>query len=91
VNNWHLGGAFSESGFRDPGSQTGARLSQHKRGAAFDTKYRDAPPREVFDYLLAHADEFPLITVVEDIAATPSWVHFDVRNANWDGIRVVKP
>jgi|SRR3990167_9620762 len=91
VNNWHAGGAYKESGLRDAATGTGARYSQHKRGGAYDTKYRDASPREVFDYLLEHADEFPELTVIEDIEATPSWIHLDVRNASWTGIRVVKP
>lgn len=91
VNNWHLGGNFIESGLRDVVTGTGARLSQHKRGAAVDCKFNDVKPREVFDYLLAHPDEFPEITVLEDIESTPTWVHVDVRAASWEGIRVVKP
>ena len=91
VNNWHIGGRFKESGLRDPFTSTGAMWSQHKFGRAFDLKFRDAKPQNVFDYVLAHADEFPEITVLEDVAATPSWLHFDVRAASWDGIRVVRP
>jgi hypothetical protein len=91
VNNWHRGGTYSQSGFRDPVTGVGARLSQHKRGAALDCKFRDTTPQAVYAYLLEHPDEFPEITVLEDIAATPSWLHVDVRAADWDGIRVVKP
>jgi hypothetical protein len=91
VNDWHLSGSYSESGLRSLTTQTGARYSQHKMGRAFDTKYKDVKPQEVYDYLLAHADEFPELTVVEDIAATPTWVHVDVRNADWKGVRIVKP
>lgn len=91
VNNWHLSGSYSESGLRSATSETGARYSQHKYGRAFDCKFKDASPREVYDYLLARPDEFPEITVVEDIEATPTWTHIDVRNADWAGIKVVKP
>lgn len=91
VNNWHIGGSYKESGLRSSFTATGAVWSQHKFGRAFDCKFKDTTPKAVFDYLLEHADEFPEITVVEDIAATPSWMHVDVRNASWDGIRVVKP
>lgn len=91
VNDWKTGGRFRESGLRDPCTGTGARFSQHKRGAAIDAKFKDATPRAVFDYLLEHPDEFPEITVLEDVAKTPTWVHFDVRAASWAGIRVVQP
>lgn len=91
VNDWHLGGGFKESGFRNPVTGTGARLSQHKFGRAFDCKFKNAKPREVFDHLLEHADEWPLLTVLEDVEHTWSWVHIDVRAADWQGIRVVKP
>jgi hypothetical protein len=91
VNNWHLGGNYSQSGFRDPVTGVGARLSQHKRGAALDCKFANAKPRVVFDYVLAHPDEFPEITVLEDVKATPTWLHVDVRAASWEGIRVIRP
>lgn len=91
VNNWHLGGSYLESGLRDPVTGMGARLSQHKAGRALDCKFKDAQLREVYAYLLAHPDEFAEITVVEDIEKTPSWLHIDVRAADWEGIRVVKP
>jgi hypothetical protein len=91
VNDWHRGGRFKESGLRDVVTGTGARYSQHKYGRAFDCKFADATPGHVFDYLLERAIEFPELTVLEDVKATPSWLHFDVRAANWEGIRVVKP
>ena len=91
VNNWHLGGSYSQSGLRDPVTGVGARLSQHKRGAALDCKFKDTTPQAVYAYLLEHADEFEEITVLEDIAATPTWLHVDVRAGDWDGIRIVRP
>jgi hypothetical protein len=91
VNDWKDGGRFRESGLRDGVTGVGARLSQHKRGAALDLKFKHVKPRTVFDYLLEHPDEFPEITVLEDVAKTPTWLHFDVRAASWPGIRVVLP
>lgn len=91
VNDWHLGGSYKQSGLRDPVTGTGARLSQHKAGRAFDCKFKDATPREVFDQLLEHTEEWPLLTVLEDVEHTPTWLHFDVRAASWEGIRVVRP
>lgn len=91
VNNWHLGGNYRESGLRDPTASTGAKWSQHKFGRAIDGKFTRATPREVFDYLLEHAADWPELTVLEDVEHTPTWVHCDVRAASWEGIRVVKP
>jgi hypothetical protein len=91
VNNWHRGGGFTESGLRDPHTTTGAAWSQHKFGRAFDCKLNESTPREAFDYLLANQADWPEITVLEDIEATGTWLHFDVRAADWDGIRIVKP
>ena len=53
VNDWHLGGAFRLSGLRPMGSGTGARLSQHIFGRAFDCKFRDVTADEVRADLLA--------------------------------------
>jgi hypothetical protein len=53
VNNWHQGGAFSESGLRTMETGTGAALSQHKFGRAFDCKFRNVTPAEVWADLQA--------------------------------------
>jgi hypothetical protein len=91
VNNWHTGGLYKESGLRDPFTQTGAMWSQHKFGRAFDCKFKNGTPRQVFDHLISHAPDWPEITVLEDVDKTPTWLHFDVRAASWEGIRVVQP
>lgn len=91
VNNWHKGGAYRESGLRPSDTKTGARYSQHKTGRAFDCKFMDTTPQAVYAYVREHTGEFPEITVLEDIEFTPTWLHFDVRNADWPGIKVVRP
>lgn len=91
VNDWHGGGRYSESGLRRFDTDTGAKWSMHKYGAAFDCKFVQVSSQEVHAYVLANADEFPQITVLEDIAATPTWLHFDVRISNREGIWVVNP
>lgn len=91
VNDWHEDGRFNESGFRDSASSTGAKYSQHRYGRGLDCKFAKATPREVFDYLRAHAEDFPYLTTLEDVEATPTWLHFDVRNNFTPGIRIVKP
>lgn len=91
VNNWHAGGLFKESGLRTFKTSTGAQWSMHRYGRAFDPKPKNATPQEVHAYVLAHPDEFPLLTTLEAIEDTPTWVHFDTRNHGKPGIWVVNP
>jgi hypothetical protein len=91
VNNWHLGGTYKESGLRSFSSVTGAKLSQHRFGRAFDCKFRDVPVREAYEFILLNPGDFPFLSTLEDIEYTPSWLHFDVRNSSSDRIRIVKP
>lgn len=91
LNDWADGGQRDEAGLRDFLTKTGAEWSLHKFGKAFDPKPTKATPREVYDYVLAHPDEFPHITCVENIEATPTWFHFDTRNHGRSGIWVVNP
>lgn len=81
VNDWHSGGTFKESGLRLPTTATGARFSMHKFGGAADCKPKNVPVRHMYDYVLAHPDEFPHINRVENIAATPTWFHSDTGNS----------
>lgn len=94
INGWHLPDGpyakFKESGLRDPNSTTGAKRSMHKRGCAFDCKPRDCTPKELYDYVMAHPEEFPYINRVEDINDTPGWFHFDTGNSPYR-IQVVNP
>lgn len=91
VNNWHVGGQYRESGLRSLITKTGATLSQHRFGRAFDCKLKSHAPREAADYILAHQAEFPYLTVLENPDATPTWLHFDTRNSNREGIWIVNP
>lgn len=85
------GRTFKESGLRRWDTTTGAKYSMHKFGCALDLKPHACQPKDIYDYLLAHPDEFPAIKAVENIAATPTWVHVDGRNGDWPGIQVVNP
>lgn len=91
VNDWHAGGRFQNSGLREWTAQDGAVWSQHKFGRAFDTKFKRATPREVFDYVLAFPDKFPFITVLENVNVTETYLHFDTRNHFRKGIWIVNP
>jgi hypothetical protein len=91
VNDWHTGGNYRESGLRSATTSTGAKYSQHKFGRAFDCKFAGFTPTQVRDYVLAHRNDFPYITVIEDTAFTPTWFHFDTRFTNRSDIWLVKP
>lgn len=91
VNNWKSGGQYKESGLRDFGTSTGAKYSMHKYGGAFDCKFKDYTPKEVAAYILAHPQEFPTLTCIENPDSTPTWLHIDDRNHGQAGIWVVNP
>jgi hypothetical protein len=91
VNNWHAGGTYKESGLRAVTSGTGAAYSQHRYGRAMDCKIQGVTPQEAHDYILAHPEKFPHLTVLENPEATPTWLHFDVRFHTRGGVWVVNP
>ena len=91
INDWMDGGHYTESGLRRFDSKTGAEFSMHRYGCAFDAKFRDVLPAEAHAYILAHQGEFPLITAIEAIESTPTWVHADTRNSDRTGIWIVHP
>ena len=78
INNWHIGGNFTESGLRVPGDEYYSQFSQHSYGNAGDGKFSLITPEEIRIYILANPDEFPYITFLE--LDTDSWLHIDVRN-----------
>jgi hypothetical protein len=91
INNWHEDGPYRESGLCSAGSSVHAKFSQHKYGRGADLKSKGLNAQELHAYILANHEKFPYVTVLENIAFTPTWVHADVRNSNWTGIRVVNP
>lgn len=91
VNNWHSGGNFKESGYRTLTTPTGAKLSQHRFGRAFDCKPVNVTPTEMSTYILTNPMKFEHVTTLEDVSKTVTWLHFDVRNNSQMGIRIVQP
>ena len=91
VNNWRDGGPYRESGFRTFESTTGVKFSQHRYGRAADCKFATVTPVEASAYIVANAEKFRLLTTLEDVAATPTWLHVDVRLNRTTGVRIVKP
>ncbi len=91
INNWAQGGSYSLSGFRPRTSDVGAEYSQHRLGRAFDLKFRDTTPQAVYQLILSEPGRWPGITTLENISATPTWLHVDGRNASGNPILIVNP
>jgi len=90
INNWKAGGSFKHSGLRPPDCEEGAALSQHKFGRAFDCKFSQVTPAEIWiDIEKNPSDEaFALIRRVERFDGM-SWFHFDTGNNMGAGIRFI--
>lgn len=91
------GGGFKESGLRRPNTMTGATLSAHKTGQAYDIKplTKGVTVQSVYDYIMANQAEAYShgIREVEDIRDTPTWCHISSREVvklEWK-IRVIRP
>lgn len=91
INNWLTKGQYKESGLRSFLTSTGAKLSQHKYGRALDLKFKNTTPQAVYAYILAHPEEFPYITIMENIEATPTWLHIANVSHDKPGIWIVNP
>jgi hypothetical protein len=97
INGKFGGKGFTESGLRDPFTTVGAKWSQHKFGRALDLKFSKVNVKEVYDYIIRNPGEAREngITTVENINATPTWLHVDCRllpeSFPDNGILVVNP
>lgn len=91
INDWYKGGGFKYSGLRPFDCPIGSEFSQHKFGAAFDLKFKNVSPVEVFEHILEHSEHFPGITAMEDAHQTKTWLHVDCRNHELPEIWVLNP
>lgn len=91
VNNWHIGGAFHESGLRMMTTATGAKFSQHKFGNAFDMKPLDCTVIDLFRAIEKNRSRYAAITTVEDPNTTGSWLHGDGRWTGRGALFIVNP
>jgi len=91
INDWLWGGAYNQSGFREMGSDTGVPNSMHKKGGAFDLKFKGCTIQQAFKYLIANQDKYPHIRRVENIQHTPTWLHIDDKPVDYLGIHVFNP
>jgi hypothetical protein len=74
INNYTSGGAYSESGLRNPTTSTGAKRSWHKKGVAFDLKAKDMD--KLREFISKYASQF-FISRVENFAHTKTWCHVE--------------
>jgi hypothetical protein len=89
VNDYLWQGSRRYAGLRPHVGGPGHEFSMHRYGRAMDPMPLQVTPQEMHAYILAHADEFPHIRVLEKIEDTPTWVHFDTRNHLQPGIWLV--
>ena len=91
VNDYEWGGTFKYSGLRPLTGGVGAPYSMHRYGRAFDCKPKEVTVLEMYNAILAKPEKFPLVRALENIKATPTWLHADRRNHMKAGIWVVNP
>ena len=96
VNTWLAGGDLEERGYRLPQTSTGARLSQHKLGAAVDfNAMRDnLTPDDIRQDIMENEEHWYAcgLRAIEDGDIADTWVHADVRPISLEGkIKVVRP
>ena len=93
INNWWNGGKFTKRGLRNWNETVGARWSQHKYGRAFDFHVIGMTPSQVHAIIMQNEEmliNHQLITVIEDLRDTPTWVHCDCRFTGDNKIVVVR-
>lgn len=91
VNNWLWGGDLQQRGLRANKDELVANkedyyISQHCLGKAIDFTVKGLSAQEVYDEILRNIEKFYLISRIENIKDTPTWVHIDV--ANIDGFKI---
>lgn len=91
INDWLFGGRFTDSGLRLPDGNVGARLSAHRFGCAFDLKFSEATPQDVFYHILNNQHKYPLIARMESVDYTPTWLHIEVTARRYGEIIVFNP
>lgn len=79
ANTWKQGGTFSQRGFREQNSKTGALRSQHKLGRALDMVSNKLSAEEMREIIKKNAARLPYNIRIENGV---SWLHVDVKEGN---------
>ena len=77
VNDWARGGSMQWRGYRSNKCPIGAKLSQHRKGNAFDCTVKGYSAQEARSVILAHQDD-PLLKRITRMEDKVSWLHFDL-------------
>lgn len=80
-NNWAKGGKRNQSGYREPESITGASMSQHKLGKAFDLISTKVAAKDLRAKLEENEDKLihPIRVEKWDDNGEISWLHVDIK------------
>ena len=81
VNNWSVGGGYSQSGLRDVGhygsyAAMERSFSTHKYGKALDFRSNHMFPHEIRKHIIENQHLYPMVSFME-VGIT--WVHVDCR------------
>ena len=85
INNWAIGGDRNNSGWRDPNSKVGAKLSAHKNCEAIDIVFANLDEKDVYVDVITNKNVFFKIGVREiedgtyDNATGEGWTHLSIR------------
>lgn len=90
INNWMWGGTLEQRGLRTnldelvkKKTEKGSLyISQHILGKAADFNVKGLSSEEVYKEILKNRDKFYLISRIENIDNTPTWVHIDCANVD---------
>lgn len=87
VNNWCFGGNLHQRGLRANQDEIVRNkkdyyISQHCLGKAIDFNVKGMTVEEVYNEILKNKDKFHLISRIENIKDTPTWIHVDVANVD---------
>lgn len=93
VNGTFRGHKYVNSGYRSPKCKEGAPKSQHRLGKAADCKFANHTVQEVYADILKNEQKWLALglTTLENINATPSWLHVCVTPTNLKKIRIINP
>jgi|AntRauTorcE11897_2_1112592.scaffolds.fasta_scaffold00269_12 hypothetical protein len=91
LNNWYWGGIHDSRGWRPTDDPDGSKLSQHKFGRALDLIPKYKTIIQIHIDIIRNEEEYlnAGITTVECIWDATSWMHFDNRSHDMNGIMFV--
>lgn len=87
INDWYFGGNLQQRGLRANYDEMVRNkkdyyISQHCLGKAADLNVKGMTAQDVYEEILKNKDKFYLISRIENIKDTPTWVHVDVANVD---------